>query len=876
VHLDVRTRLHRLVPPELADDCSVWVLDGAGEDAVLTVVATSGTDPQRAAESELARTLLPSRSAGTGLLGRVLRTQHPVALTGAADVSAVHPAAEALLRCPPSSLVAVPVVARGAGVGVLLATRQDSRPPFSPSDVQRLQTAAEELALLLDNARLVEDVEQALAQLRSSRVFHSAVLAHSSDMVTVVDEGGAVRWASPSASRVLGWSSEELLGHDNLSLVHPEDRSRVAVRLGELLAGAPYGTNDRFRLRRKDGSWCWVEASGSDARSDAAVAGIVINARDVTAEVDSRSEVEERMRGQQQVLDAMPMSTALLDADGNVVAVNASWRCFPTKHARTPEPAGDRPTADECGDVVGGNVLAVCLAAGDETSLEVHAALRAVLSGTRAEFTTVLPCATPTGDRWYEMHVAPLTAGGGGAVVYYVDITENRRYAAEMAHQAAHDYLTGLPNRVALVAALHDAIAAHAGREAGLAVLFCDLDQFKLVNDSYGHEAGDEVLVEVAQRLSRVAGDQHLVARFAGDEFVLVCRQLEGPAAAIALAEVVKEAMSQPFSIQGRELSLSTSVGIALGSDTAMSGALLLRDADAALYEAKARGRARYAVFDATLQGRSERRLDLVQALPAALRSGEIVLHYQPLVDLHTLVPYGVEALLRWDRPVGPVPPLEFVPVAEENGFILELGRFVLETACAAAASWPALDGLQVSVNLSARQLLNDDIVAVVRDVLGRTGLPPGRLCLELTESQLMEDPDRAGAVLAELRRLGVGLAMDDFGTGYSSLAYLKRFPVDTLKIDRSFVSGLAEDADDAAIVTAVLALARALGLRTVAEGVETEEQARALRRLGCGHAQGYLFGRPALLSGLFPAPRSPADRRSDAGTGGLGRAAAC
>jgi PAS domain S-box-containing protein len=356
-------------------------------------------------------------------------------------------------------------------------TRREPSPPFSEDDVDYLKSLSERLALLLDNAALLDDAARALTELGASKSFYSALLAHATDMVTIIDGAGAVRWASPSASRVLGYSPEEFLGHDNLNLVHLDDRARVAVRLGEMLAGGQHGETDRFRMRRKDGSWCWVETSVSDARQDPAVRGIVVNARDVTEEVNSRREVEERSRGQQEVLDSMPMSTALLDAEGTVVATNAAWRRFATRNGGS----------EDCGDHQ--NYFAVCVAAGDPLSLQVHDGLRAVLRSEVPEFTLVLPCPSPTSDRWYQMHIAPLTAGGGGAVVYYVDITKNKQYAAEMAHRAAHDYLTGLPNRVALVAALRDALVSHEGRESGLAVLFCDLDQFKLVNDSYGHEA---------------------------------------------------------------------------------------------------------------------------------------------------------------------------------------------------------------------------------------------------------------------------------------------------------------------------------------------------------------------------------------------------
>jgi diguanylate cyclase (GGDEF)-like protein len=414
------------------------------------------------------------------------------------------------------------------------------------------------------------------------------------------------------------------------------------------------------------------------------------------------------------------------------------------------------------------------------------------------------------------------------------------------------DPLTGLPDRDHFTRCLTEA-ATRAGGVAGtVAVVLCDLDRFKDVNNSLGHEAGDRVLCAVADRLSNVAGDE-LVARLGGDEFLILVESPTGQVQrdAFAFIERAKEALSLPFNIDGSEMFLDASVGVALNTFGVDQGGTFLANAEAAMYRAKRRGGSRVEVFGESLRIETLDRTKTEHALHRALERHELMLHYQPVVEISgatTVV--GVEALIRWQHPnQGLVAPTRFVPVAEESGLIIPIGAWVLEQACQQLRAWNHHVGNgpqgSVEVNLSARQIDDPRIVATVERILARTGLPPEHLTLEITESALMEDAAAALDVLRALKKIGVSLAIDDFGTGYSSLGYLQRFPLDFLKVDRSFVETLGVNADGEEIVSAVINLAHALGLKVVAEGVETAEQLEILRSLRCDFAQGFLFARP-------------------------------
>ncbi|WP_411374048.1 EAL domain-containing protein [Arthrobacter sp. MPF02] len=430
---------------------------------------------------------------------------------------------------------------------------------------------------------------------------------------------------------------------------------------------------------------------------------------------------------------------------------------------------------------------------------------------------------------------------------------EARRGQAEKELQrlALHDSLTGLPNRAGLKIQLEAFLAANTG--GILSVLFIDLDHFKAVNDSLGHAAGDELLVSAAQRLLQAGQGAGIVARLSGDEFVVVCT-VAGTQQATALAAGVLEVLKAPMQIEGLEIVTSASIGVAVagnGSDTVED---LIRRADIAMYRAKERGRSRWELHHPAESDPAVDRLRALGELRRGINDGALRVHYQPRIDLHTGRPSGVEALVRWQHPDrGLLPPSEFITMAEESGLVRPLGAWVLDETLKQAESLRREDphnaGLEYAVNLSARQLNDPELVAMVEAALQLRKMDPAHLLLEITETALMSDPAAALESLTALKNLGVGLAVDDLGTGYSSLTYLKKFPIDELKIDRSFIMGLGSDSGDSAIVGSCIGLAHAVGIRAVAEGVETSGQAAVLTEMGCDLAQGYHFARP------LPAP---------------------
>jgi diguanylate cyclase (GGDEF)-like protein/PAS domain S-box-containing protein len=430
------------------------------------------------------------------------------------------------------------------------------------------------------------------------------------------------------------------------------------------------------------------------------------------------------------------------------------------------------------------------------------------------------------------------------------EIAERRELEEQLTHQAFHDPLTGLPNRALFFDRLELALERARRRDVEVAVLFMDLDDFKVINDSLGHEVGDQVLLAVVERLENCMLAEETLARFGGDEFTVLLEDVSGPSDAARVAERIGGALRAPFVLRGRERFVTTSVGISFGGRGGERPGDLLRNADLAMYQAKARGRNRHAVFEPVMGERALQRLELEGALRRALERKEFRLHYQPKVSLESGEIVAMEALIRWEHPAqGLVFPAQFVPVAEEIDLIAPIGRWVLKEACRQARRWharfPGMPPLKVCVNLSAKQFQHCALLEDIGAALRETGLDPSALDLEITESVVMEDAPATIATLRDLKGLGVNLAIDDFGMGYSSLSYLKRFPVDFLKVDRSLIQGIGEGPKDEAILSALVTLAHSMGTRTIAEGVETKEQLARLREAGYDFGQGYYFARP-------------------------------
>jgi diguanylate cyclase (GGDEF)-like protein/PAS domain S-box-containing protein len=550
---------------------------------------------------------------------------------------------------------------------------------------------------------------------------------------------------------------------------------------------------------------------------------------------------EEELQFQAMLLEAVGQSVVATDLEGKVLYWN---RAAQEIYGWSSEEALGRSLRD----------LTVC-----EESLEKVEEVRSVLRAGRAwsgetllrrkdgSHVPVLGTASPLFDDRGSLV---------GMIGVSTDISERKTLEAELERRASHDPLTGLPNRPAFVDRLEQALQRTRRRKNSrnkVGVLFMDLDGFKTINDSLGHEAGDRFLVTVAERLKNRLRPEDVLARFGGDEFAVLLEDVANVTEAIWVAQRIAEGLQEPLAVNSHQVSVSTSVGIALGSaNTNDDPEGMLRKADAAMYQAKEQGPGRYAVFDPAMQERAQERLELEAELRKALERGEFLLYYQPEVSLRDGTIVGFEALLRWQHPQrGLLKPQAFMPLAEETDLIVPIGRWVLEEACGQAKRWeeerPCAPPATIEVNLSSRQLVRRGLTRTIEEVLTRADIEAHRLALDLTETTLIKASEDNAQALDALKKMGIRLHLDDFGTGYSSLSYLKRFPVDRVNVDKSFVKGLAENATDTALVRMSVDLCHTMGVEVLAEGVETSEQAALLRDMGCDMGQGYYFAQPLL-----------------------------
>ncbi len=684
--------------------------------------------------------------------------------------------------------------------------------------------------------RDVTERKKAEEALKESEERFRALTQNSSDIITLLAADGTIRYQSPSIERILGYRPEEMIGDNAFDYVHPDDLGRVEMAFAEGLKDPRRRPSAEYRFRHKNGSWRWLESVGTNLLDDPGLGEYVVNSRDITR----RRWTEEALRKSEWRMAEAQRLAHVGSWEWDVRSNTISW-------------------SDELYRVFG---LGKDVDLSYEVFLEtIHPADREFVSGiiqdaceNRAPCTFSHRIIRPDGTlRWLHCEAVVTVDDAGSLESLHgmaQDITELRQAEERLEHQAFHDALTNLPNRHLFVDRLKQALrrtTRKKGRQ--VAVLFMDLDDFKAINDSLGHKIGDLLLTVVAQRLRRCLRPEDTLARFGGDEFVVLIEDVEAPKDAVRVAERIVGALREPFVVEGRELFIRTSIGIASGTSRHKFPEDLLRDADTAMYEAKEE-RLGYTVFDPTMYERAVRRLELENDIRRAIEADEFVLHYQPIMDLMGGEVRGVEALVRWNHPErGLLDPSEFVPVAEVSGLVVPMGEGVLEEACLRAKGWqeahPHTRGLVLAVNVSARQLRHPELAKSVERVLRETGLEGSCLSLDITETVYIKTLEGNTAALDELRRLGVGISIDDFGTGYSSLAYLKRLPANTLKVDKTFVAGLGEDLEDTAIVRMVIELAHTLGMKVIAEGVESAAQAELLGEMGCDLAQGFFFSEP-------------------------------
>ena len=701
----------------------------------------------------------------------------------------------------------------------------------------RTTTSPEQLQASIDrlNVRLDEVLDRIGAQTswdlsvqQDEALFDRALVP-----LFVVDNQGFITRSNDRTNELVGLSRDEVIGEHVGRFIHPEDYDSQADHWVRMLVDTSFdAVSSEIRILTTHGL-SWQRVALKAARDEhGALTSITAHLSDINEKYAAEAALDRSRRQFGNLLDSLPDPIVRLNRRLEVEFANPAAQQL--RHARC---AAEWPDVGEPDRALFDAALHEALDTGRSRTLE-----HTVGEG--------------TGRGWCETTIVPEPHADGtvrSLLLICRDVTDRRRNEADLAHQATHDALTGLPNRGRFAELLERATTrqqAHeqAGSPHPIAVLFLDLDRFKVVNDSLGHEAGDELLVQVARRLQQALRPGDVLGRLGGDEFTVLAENIAHDHA-MALAERLREQLATPFELAGGEFLMSSSVGVATSSVPECPEDLM-RWADAAMYRAKQGGRDCVVAFDDVLRNEALEQLETDQRLRVALDRDELRVVYQPEIRLATGAVVGAEALVRWDHPTrGTLGAGMFVPLAEENGTILAIDRWVLETACTQLAGWIAAgvvdDDFVLRVNISARHLEQRDLVDRVRAQLEHSGVAPGRLCLEITETALMRDVERALVVLTELNAVGVRLAVDDFGTGYSSLGSLKRFPLQVLKIDRSFIDGLPDDPDDTAIATTVLRLADALGLSTTAEGVESVAQLECLRELGCPTAQGYVFSEP-------------------------------
>jgi diguanylate cyclase (GGDEF)-like protein/PAS domain S-box-containing protein len=724
--------------------------------------------------------------------------------------------------------------------------------------------------------RVIEDVtETKLNEERYRAMFDNAAVG-----ITRVDLGGVLVDVNQKFCDMLGYGRNELIGKAIVDITHPDDYGQGAAYRGQVTRGAIKSAIGEKRFLHKTGATIWARRTMSVARDDAGNPQYVIS---VVEDISERKQTEERLAMEHAVTRVLAEAETLAEAIPKIIRTiceTMGWHCGARWHW---DKDAEVLRCVECWEIDTPEISEFMAMNSKRTVNPASTPGRGLV---RRIYNTGQPVwiADISQQKDLQRAAAVMKAGLHGAFgfplllgaevlgvmeFFHRDVREPDDMLIQIAQSignqigqymvrqqaeeavklvATHDALTGLPNRVMFNQRLSHAIDQSKRHGRHLAVLFVDLDRFKVINDTLGHDAGDELLREVAKRFNEYLRTTDTVARLGGDEFVVLIEDVPDPLYVGSLAQKLITALNTGFTLSGKEYHISGSIGVSTYPDDGDDLQTLLKNADIAMYRAKEQGRNTFQFYTAQMNVHSVERLTMESSLRRALERDEFVVHYQPKVDVRSGRMTGVEALVRWQHPeLGLLAPGKFIPLAEETGLIVPIGEWVLRAACVQARAWHGkwLPPLRIAVNLSPRQFLHGDLPREVMRILRDTGLNPAHLELEVTESTVMHNPERAAATLEQLKVMGVNIAIDDFGTGYSSLAYLKRFPIDSLKIDRSFIADLPGDADDAAITCAIITMAHSLRLKVIAEGVETREQSEFLRQHGCDEMQGHYVSPP-------------------------------
>jgi diguanylate cyclase (GGDEF)-like protein/PAS domain S-box-containing protein len=678
--------------------------------------------------------------------------------------------------------------------------------------------------------RMAAAVLERESRLQRSEAEYRDVVEGTDDLITRVNLEGRLLFVNHASRRFFGLEPSACIGISAFDFVHPEDRETTQQAFAKWIAEAATTLNWENRQVSRSGAvhrMQWNVTAVRDATNQ--ITGFTSIARDVT----QQRRAEENLRLAASVFNASAEGILITDADMRILSVN---------------PALTNITGHTAGDAIGKTPAIFKSGRHDQVFYRTMFDEIAATGSWQGEIWN----RRKNGEIFPEWLTITAVKNAEGVLTHYIgsffDVSERKDAEEHIQFMANHDALTRLPNRTLLDDRIRQAIVTSRRKESRTAILLLDLDRFKLINDTLGHDIGDRVLEAVARRLTGTLRETETVARLGGDEFIILVPDIESIERVSMLAQKILNVVAEPHRIGDHELHVTPSIGISIFPEDGADAPTLLRGADTAMYHAKGVGRNNFQFFTSSMNYVVQERMAIENDLRRALEKGEFLLYYQPQVNCRTGAVMGMEALIRWQHPQrGLVAPDKFIPIAEETGLIVPIGEWVLREACRQAKAWHDMGhaGLRMGVNLSARQFQQPDLLQQIHQALEDSGLATSALELEITEGMLMEDPDAAAELLRKLATLGIRLAIDDFGTGYSSLAYLKRFPLHRLKIDKSFVRDISSDPNDAAIVSAVVGLADALNMEVIAEGVESVDQLRYLERNGCCEIQGYFFSRP-------------------------------